>query len=141
MRETPEALRSRTMRAVRSKDTQPEWIVRRQLHAAGYRYRLHVDELPGKPDLVFPGRSKLIFVHGCFWHGHHCKRGDRLPRTNTAYWTAKIKRNRDRDLRHAAMLRRHGWGVLIVWECQVRKPGIVKRMRRFLDHPSLRTVD
>ena len=93
----PDAARSRVMRAVRGKDTRPELRVRRLLHRLGYRYRLHVAGLPGKPDLVFPARARVIFVHGCFWHGHDCLRGARPPRANAAYWTAKIARNVERD--------------------------------------------
>ena len=141
MKETRKALRSRTMRAVKSKDTKPEWTVRRLLHAAGYRYRLHVKELPGKPDLVFPSRRKVIFVHGCFWHGHHCTRGDRAPKTNAIYWATKIKRNKDRDRRHVAMLRRQGWKVLVVWECEIKEPAITTRLRHFLRAPNVKTVD
>ncbi|MDP6443228.1 MAG: DNA mismatch endonuclease Vsr, partial [Pirellulaceae bacterium] len=89
--------RSQVMRAVSSKDTGPEWAVRRLAHSLGYRYRLHVEDLPGKPDLVFPSRDKVIFVHGCFWHQHRCKRGNRIPKTRTDYWVAKLQRNKQRD--------------------------------------------
>jgi DNA mismatch endonuclease, patch repair protein len=132
MTETPEALRRRTMQAVKSKDTKPEWIVRRLLHAAGYRYRLHVSSLPGKPDMVFPGRRAVIFIHGCFWHGHDCKRGARMPATNAEYWSAKISRNRERDRKHLDALRADGWKVLTVWECEIKRPTLMKRMTRFL---------
>ena len=130
---TPDELRSRTMRAVKSKDTKPEWIVRRMLHAAGYRYRLHVKDMPGKPDMVFPARRKAIFVHGCWWHGHDCARGARPPKTNQAYWSAKIARNVARDARHLAALRSDGWKVLTVWECELNRTGLMARQRRFLD--------
>ena len=112
--------RSRTMAAVRSTDTGPEMIVRRLLHGLGYRFRLHRADLPGKPDLVFPGRRAVIFVHGCFWHGHDCTRGARAPRNNAAYWRAKIDRNKRRD--HAAVekLTATGWQVRVVWECELR---------------------
>jgi DNA mismatch endonuclease (patch repair protein) len=132
MTETPEALRRRTMRAVKSKDTKPEWIVRRLLHAAGYRYWLHVSSLPGKPDLVFPGRRAVIFVHGCFWHGHDCKRGARMPATNRQYWSAKISRNKQRDAEHIHAIRKAGWRVLTVWEYETKLPSLMKRMTRFL---------
>jgi DNA mismatch endonuclease (patch repair protein) len=112
--------RSRTMRAVKSKNTKPEMKVRRFLHAAGYRYRLHRADLPGKPDLVFAGRRKTVFVHGCFWHGHDCKRGARTPRANRAYWTQKISRNQARFTAQKAALQAAGWGVFVVWECQIR---------------------
>jgi DNA mismatch endonuclease (patch repair protein) len=131
MTETPEALRSRTMRAVKGKNTKPEWVIRRLLHTAGYRYRLHVNELPGKPDLVFAGRRKVIFVHGCFWHGHNCSRGAREPKTNAAYWKAKIVGNRERDKAHLAALRRRGWKVLIIWECEIYG-AVLSRLKKFL---------
>ena len=130
--ETPDETRSRTMRAVKSKDTKPEWTVRRVLHAAGYRYRLHGKALPGKPDLVFAGRRKVIFVHGCFWHGHDCARGARQPKANAEYWSAKISRNRERDRAHLAALRADGWQVRVVWECEIRNPGLFARLKRFL---------
>ena len=120
-----QTMRSRIMRAVKSKDTKPEMIVRRLVHGMGYRYRLHRTGLPGKPDLVFGPRRKVIFVHGCFWHGHHCKRGARVPKTNIKYWTAKIGRNRQRDKDSEAALAAMGWRVLIVWECE-KKDGAVR---------------
>jgi DNA mismatch endonuclease (patch repair protein) len=114
------ALRSRTMRAVKSADTKPEMKVRRLLHSLGYRYRLHRKDLPGAPDIVFPARRKIIFIHGCFWHGHDCARGARVPVTNREYWLAKVGRNRARDgLTHEALLQA-GWEVLIVWECSLK---------------------
>lgn len=116
----PSEERSRIMRAVRSKDTSPEIIVRKWLHANGYRYRLHSKNLPGKPDIVFPSRKKLIFVHGCFWHAHKCSRGDRQPKTNVTYWKTKIKRNAARDHEHVQELNNLGWEVLTVWECEIR---------------------
>ena len=85
------------MRAVKSHDTKPELLVRRAIHCMGYRYRLHRKDLPGKPDVVFPSRKKIIFVHGCFWHGHDCARGARMPKSNRSYWVSKISRNRERD--------------------------------------------
>jgi len=117
--ETP-AVRSKTMRAVTSKDTGPELIVRRLLHSLGYRYRLHGSALPGKPDLVFSARRKVIFVHGCFWHGHACLRGARVPKTNTGYWVEKIERNRKRDDRSLEELSKLEWDALVVWECEIR---------------------
>lgn len=107
------------MRMVRSCDTTPEMIVRRTATALGYRYRLHQATLPGKPDLVFASRRKVIFVHGCFWHGHDCKRGARSPKTNAEYWRAKIGRNRERDERHSKELSLAGWRVAILWECEL----------------------
>ena len=112
--------RSQIMRRVRGKDTTPEMIVRRLAHRLGFRYRLHAGDLPGKPDLVFPSRGKVVFVHGCFWHQHACARGNRLPASNQSYWLRKLAGNRRRDRRHRAALRRAGWRVLTVWECQTR---------------------
>lgn len=116
---TPEK-RSAIMRAVKSRDTKPEVALRKALFALGYRYRLNVKTLPGKPDLVFPKHRTVIFVHGCFWHGHDCKRGNRTPKTNRAYWTEKIARNKARDLRNAAALEAAGWRVLTLWECELK---------------------
>src|SRR5687768_8314687 len=96
--------RSRTMRAVKSKHTKPEIRVRRTVHALGFRFRLHSTALPGTPDLVFATKKKAIFVHGCFWHGHSCDRGARIPKTNTAYWTTKVSKNRMRDTEAAQAL-------------------------------------
>jgi DNA mismatch endonuclease (patch repair protein) len=121
MKETPE-LRSRIMRAVKATDTSPEMTVRRLVHAMGYRFRLHREDLPGKPDLVFPGLRKVIFVHGCFWHGHACSRGARMPVRNREYWSAKIARNVARDRAELRRLRRLGWKCLVLWECQIRYP-------------------
>ena len=116
---TPEK-RSEVMRAVKSKDTKPELALRKALHALGYRYRLNVNDLPGKPDLVFPKYRTVIFVHGCFWHGHTCKRGKRIPKSNTTYWTEKIARNKARDKKNAAELRKLGWRVITIWECRLK---------------------
>lgn len=133
MNDTP-ALRSRIMRAVKSKDTTPELFVRRLLHTKGYRYRLHCKDLPGNPDLVFPGRRKAVFVHGCFWHGHNCKRGRRPPKSNPAYWQAKIARNQERDKQTQSRLRALGWRVMVVWECETRDAvTLVDKLIRFLD--------
>lgn len=119
MIETPED-RSRTMRAVKGKDTKPEMKVRRMVHGMGYRYRLHRKDLPGKPDLVFPSRKKVLFVHGCFWHGHDCSRGARVPKSNRDYWISKINRNRDRDAQSNDALLKDGWCVLTIWECELK---------------------
>lgn len=115
-------VRSRTMRAIKSKDTSTELAVRRLVHGMGFRFRLHRRDLPGSPDLVFPTRRKIIFVHGCFWHGHDCKRGNRVPSTNTDYWLSKIARNRQRDDSVLAQLRDLGWHSYVVWECQLKEP-------------------
>jgi DNA mismatch endonuclease, patch repair protein len=125
---TPEQ-RSAIMRAVKSGDTAPERIVRAAARAAGFarRYRLGGAELAGKPDLVFPALRKAIFVHGCFWHGHTCTRGARVPKTNAAYWRAKIARNMARDRTSVSALRKAGWATLIVWECQTRDLALIAR--------------
>ncbi|MEX0586259.1 MAG: very short patch repair endonuclease [Pirellulales bacterium] len=111
------AKRSRIMAAVKSKDTAPELLVRRLVHALGYRFRLHVRSLPGTPDLVFPRLRKIINVNGCFWHMHHCPRC-RVPTARRGYWVAKMQRNAARDKRTKRALRRGGWQVLTIWECQ-----------------------
>lgn len=113
------AQRSALMSRIRSKDTKPEMIVRRLLHRMGYRYVLHDKRLPGTPDLVFPARRKVIFVHGCFWHGHTCGRGFK-PVTNAEFWRAKIKRNQERDREARRELRRLGWESLTVFECTLK---------------------
>jgi DNA mismatch endonuclease (patch repair protein) len=105
-------------------------VVRRLLHALGYRYRLHVADLPGKPDLVFTRRGRVIFVHGCFWHQHRCSRGNRMPKTHKSYWTKKLEANRRRDRRHRAAL----WHVMTIWECQTKDVHkLAARLRQFLD--------
>ncbi len=123
----PSAERSRIMRAVTSRDTEPERRVRGYLHRCGCRFRLCAEDLPGKPDIVMPARGTVVFVHGCFWHGHDCKRGARTPATNRAYWTAKIARNRRRDAQNAAKLAELGWRVAVVWECEARDGALLKR--------------
>jgi len=120
------AERSRIMALVKSKDTTPELAVRRLVHEMGFRYRLHVRSLPGAPDLVFPRLRKVIFVSGCFWHMHTCGRC-RIPEARRAYWVAKLARNAARDTRLRRKLRRLGWHVLVVWECQTT-PAKSKRL-------------
>ncbi len=122
-----QALRSRIMRAVKSQDTSPERTVRTLVHRLGYRFSLNRDDLPGKPDLAFPRLRTTVFVHGCFWHGHNCRRGARVPKTNVEYWTLKVSRNRARDCRIRAALRKLGWRVLTVWECQLKNEIAVRR--------------
>lgn len=121
--------RSAVMRAVKSRDTAPERAVRAAVRALGYarRYRLNGAHLPGKPDLVFGALGKVVFVHGCFWHGHDCKRGARAPKGNAAYWQAKIARNRMRDGETARALKRDGWSALTVWECETRDAAALAR--------------
>ena len=120
------------MAQVKSADTAPEIKVRRLVHRLGYRFRLHRRDLPGTPDLVLPRHRAVIFVHGCFWHQHRCRRGDRRPQANRGYWVAKLERNVRRDARNRRELRRLGWRVLTVWECEVGKPQLKRRIRRFL---------
>ena len=125
--------RSEIMGRVRSKNTGPELTVRRLVHSMGYRYRLHGRNLPGTPDLVFAGRSKVIFVNGCFWHGHDCAMG-RMPKSRPEFWVPKIQGNRARDARFRRALREAGWGVLTIWECEITKESrLWTRIRRFLD--------
>src|SRR5262245_26519458 len=121
---TPER-RSALMSRVRPRDTQPERIVRSALHSLGYRFRVHFGTLLGKPDIVFPGRRKIIFVHGCFWHGHkHC-RFARIPKTRPEFWELKIAQNRGRDKRTATSLRQAGWRVIVLWQCQLSNLDVV----------------
>jgi DNA mismatch endonuclease (patch repair protein) len=132
MKETAEQ-RSRIMRAVRGADTTPELAVRRLAHSMGYRFRLHRKDLPGKPDLTFPRLRKVIFVHGCFWHGHDCARGARVPVQNRDYWTRKVARNVERDMSAQSALQRLGWKSLVVWECEIKDQDRLRRaLRRFL---------
>lgn len=129
---TPEE-RARVMAAVKGQNTKPEMIVRRLAHALGYRFRLHRKDLPGKPDLVFPGRRKVIFVHGCFWHGHDCARGARQPKQNAEYWRAKIGRNVERDAANLAALEALDWQVLVIWECEMKdRDALADRLKAFL---------
>lgn len=124
--------RSYIMSMVRQKDTKPELALRRALHRLGYRFRLHRRDLPGSPDLVFPSRKKVVFVHGCFWHGHGCKWGQ-LPKSRPVYWKPKIETNRERDKRVLTELRDAGWEPLVVWQCEMRDiEGAVDRVEAFL---------
>lgn len=124
--------RSENMRAIRSKDTSPEWVVRRIAHRCGFRYRLHRRDLPGKPDLVFSSRKAVIFVHGCFWHLHGCP-GVRVPKSNLGYWQTKLERNSQRDKKHFQTLLALGWNVLVVWECETKNSKTLEdRIKSFL---------
>lgn len=120
--------RSAVMRAVKSRDTGPELKVRRAAHKSGLRFKLGRDDLPGKPDLVFPARRIALFVHGCFWHGHDCPRGARVPQANRAYWLAKIGRNVARDKASLAALRKLGWKPAVIWECETADPARLARL-------------
>lgn len=125
--------RSKRMSLIRSKDTKPELLVRHLIHSLGYRYRLHRKDLPGRPDMVFPARKKIIFVHGCFWHGHECKVGH-IPKSRLDYWVQKITRNNERDRSTLRRLRRMHWKCLVLWECQLHEVERIKeRITRFLE--------
>ncbi|MFZ0272374.1 MAG: DNA mismatch endonuclease Vsr [Acidobacteriaceae bacterium] len=124
--------RSENMRAIRSKDMRPELAVRSLAHRLGYRFRLHRKDLPGKPDLVFASRRKVIFVHGCFWHSHGCKMSH-APKSNTGYWVPKLERNRARDAKSAEALSAAGWKLLAIWECETKdEKGLQRRIMAFL---------
>ncbi|WP_434213437.1 very short patch repair endonuclease [[Pseudomonas] boreopolis] len=116
------------MSLIRARNTKPEMVVRSYLHGRGLRYRLHDRSLPGKPDLVFPARGVVVFVHGCFWHGHGCSMG-KLPQSRIDYWWPKIARNQERDRRNAGKLRRLGWRVLTIRECQINEAQLEKLYR------------
>ena len=121
------------MGRVGARDTKPEMRVRKLVHRLGYRFRLHRRDLPGTPDLVFPGRRKVIFVHGCFWHQHRCPRGSQ-PASNTEFWETKLRKNVERDRKNIAELAAAGWSVLVVWECETKSPAsLAKRIISFLE--------
>jgi DNA mismatch endonuclease (patch repair protein) len=128
------------MRRIRSKDTKPERALRSLLHGAGYRFRVHRKSLPGSPDIVFPGRRKVIFVHGCFWHQHSRCGAGIVPATRREYWVPKLKRNQDRDRRAKLDLARLGWTSLTVWECEIEKnpAEALRRSMAFLDQTAKR---
>src|SRR5277367_380061 len=125
--------RSAVMRRVKGKDTAPELVVRRLIWSLGGSYRLHRKDLPGKPDIVLVGRRLAVFVHGCFWHGHDCARGARVPKANRDYWLGKVGRNRERDARHLEALTGLGWRVETIWECDLKdRAGLEARLARAL---------
>lgn len=137
---TPEQ-RSRNMRAIKGRDTTPELTVRRLLHAMGYRFRLQRRDLPGRPDIVLPRHRVAVFVHGCFWHRHRCRYGCVEPATRPEFWRAKFAANVARDRRAVRALRRAGWRVLVVWECQTRDmERLRKRLAAFLGPKNLRAT-
>lgn len=126
--------RSKRMKLVRGKDTGPELLVRRLIRLLGYRYRSHVRTLPGCPDFVLPRKKKVIFVHGCFWHRHPNCSLARLPKSRLSFWLPKLTENRRRDLKNVARLRRKGWSVKVIWECQLNRVQSRERvLRRFLE--------
>jgi DNA mismatch endonuclease (patch repair protein) len=125
--------RSRNMARIRGRNTLPELKIRSMLHRLGYRYRLHRKSLPGTPDLVFPGRKSVIFIDGCFWHGHACKRAA-LPSSNRAFWKEKIGKNKARDRRTRKELTRRGWRVLVIFQCETKEEEVLrKRLVEFLE--------
>jgi DNA mismatch endonuclease Vsr len=127
--------RRRNMAAIRGRDTTPELRLRCLLHGLGYRFRLHRRDLPGRPDIVFPGRRKAIFVHGCFWHRHGC-RNSVLPKTRAKWWEEKLSRNAERDKAAVASLESLGWSVMTVWECEAKDEAQVSQsIQRFLGPP------
>ena len=126
--------RSTIMRSIRSKDTKPEMVVRRLTHSLGYRYRLHVQSLPGCPDLVFPSRRKVIFVHGCFWHRHNCRKGKSTPKTRKLFWKEKLEQNKERDRKLRRKIHKDGWELLVIWECQTKNQDrLASRISCFLE--------
>ena len=129
--------RSERMALVRPKDTKPEIRVRKLVHSLGYRYRLHARDLPGRPDLVFRRRRKVIFVHGCFWHQHNCPMGSRMPKTRVGFWREKLEGNKKRDIKIERQLKKDGWYVLVIWECQttpVNRDRLATRIVAFLEN-------
>jgi DNA mismatch endonuclease, patch repair protein len=133
--------RRRVMAAIRGRDTGPEIAVRRMLHAMGYRYRVHRRDLPGHPDVTFPSRRKIVFVHGCFWHQHSGCKAAKVPRTRTQYWGPKLAKNMERDRRNLEALTNSGWAVTIVWECELAHPGdVAARLANFLGPPGIRSL-
>ncbi|WCE06209.1 very short patch repair endonuclease [Pseudoxanthomonas sp. JBR18] len=134
MDNVPPARRSEIMARVRSRDTKPEMIVRRLVYAMGYRYRLHAKDLPGKPDLVFRSRKKVVFIHGCFWHRHAKCALARLPKSRQGFWLPKLEANRQRDAKNESSLLDAGWDVLTIWECDLEDLAQIRtRIRGFLD--------
>ena len=130
---TPEK-RSLMMGGIRGKNTKPEMVVRRALHALGFRFRLHRKDLPGSPDLVLPKHRKVVFVHGCFWHGHECRAGRNRPASQKPYWEAKLERTRQRDVLNIVRLQAQGWSILTIWECELRSADrLAQRLRSFLE--------
>lgn len=131
--------RSEVMSKVPSTHTGPELLVRKQLHSLGIRFRLHREDLPGKPDIVLPKYGSVVFVHGCFWHHHKGCKKSKMPTSNVEFWDRKIGNNVKRDRRNAAALRRLGWRVLVIWECQIRTGAHLSKLARFLRGSKLGT--
>ena len=136
-----EASRRALMARIGSKNTAPELVVRQLLHAMGYRFRLHRKDLPGTPDIVLPGRRKAIFVHGCFWHAHGCRIG-RPPKSKPEFWEPKLARNRARDEEKRQALLQSGWGVLTLWQCEIKeRTALAERLRGFLGPTGKNPID
>lgn len=129
---SPTAARSEIMRAVKSQNTAPEKIVRSFLHRNGFRFRINVSKLPGKPDIVLPKYHTVIRIMGCFWHGHHCKRGGRIPKNNRSYWQSKIEKNKKRDKDQKHLLGKQGWRIIDVWECKLKSDRYLQRLAKML---------
>lgn len=132
--------RSANMARIRSRDTSPELVLRKLIHGLGYRFRLHRKDLPGKPDLVFPSRRKVIFMHGCFWHQHpECREG-RVPGSRPEYWVPKLRRNQERDAASQSELALRGWRHLVIWECEIGHDlaPLLKKIARFLGPVKIR---
>jgi DNA mismatch endonuclease (patch repair protein) len=123
--------RSSLMAKVKGKNTLPEMTIRRLIHAAGFRYRLHVKNLPGSPDIVFTPQKKAIFINGCFWHAHDCRK-NLIPKTRQQFWVDKFERNRKRDTENVDKLKTLGWSILVIWECEVKKSCISDKIFSFL---------
>ena len=132
--------RRQIMQAVKTKNTAPEITVRSALHALGYRFRLHRNDLPGKPDIVLPRHKKAIFVHGCFWHAHDCPKG-RPPKSRLDYWLPKLEKNVQRDKTNIEQLAALGWDVLVIWQCEVREADfLAAKLQNFVDNPKTRST-
>jgi DNA mismatch endonuclease, patch repair protein len=130
--------RSYRMSLIRSRDTTPELVVRSLIHRLGYRFRVHRRDLPGNPDVVFPSRRCVVFIDGCFWHGHHCAIGH-IPLSNSTYWKEKIERTKLRDVQRRRLLRKRGWRILVIWECQMKNTeGLTRKLIRFLENGSVK---
>lgn len=125
--------RRHNMSHIRGRNTKPELILRGMLYAMGYRYRLHVRDLPGTPDIVFPGRRKVIFVHGCFWHGHEDCRFAAKPATNAQFWRQKIESAKTRDAIAIDALTQQGWLTLVIWECELGSQELPEKLRHFVE--------
>lgn len=125
--------RSWNMSKIKAKNTKPEIFIRKFLFSLGFRYRVNYSGLPGKPDIVFPKRKKVIFIHGCFWHRHNCLSGEKKPRTNKDYWIPKLERNKERDIEIEKKLIGDGWKLIVIWECEIKKTETVHRILDFLN--------